>query len=62
MMKKYVVDVDITVSKTIIVEADDEKCAGDIALKTVKSEPYYHARTAESIMGVCVGCINEERS
>ena len=55
-MKKteYSVSIDIVVSKTIYVEADSEEQAKAVAIKKVRDEPYYYARTADAYVGAKV--------
>ena len=51
---EFQVFVDITVSKTIYVEAESEEQAKAIAIKKVRDEPYYYARTADAYVGAKV--------
>ena len=55
-MKKteYSVAIDITLSKTIYVEAESEEQARLLAIKKVRDEPFYHARTADAYVGAKV--------
>ena len=55
-MKKteYSVSIDIVVSKTIYVEAESEEQAKAVAIKKVRDEPYYYARTADAYVGAKV--------
>ena len=55
-MKKteYGVSIDITLSKTIYVEAENEEQAKAIAIKKVRDEPFYYARTADAYVGAKV--------
>lgn len=41
-MKNYCVDVDITLSARIYVEAENEQEAREIALKSAERAPWYH--------------------
>lgn len=52
--KEFQVFVDITVSKVIYVDAESEEQAKAIAIKKVRDEPYYYARTADSYVGAKV--------
>lgn len=51
---EFQVFVDITVSKVIDVEAENEEQAKQLAIKKVRDEPYYYARTADAYVGAKV--------
>lgn len=55
-MKKteYSVSLDITFSKTIYVEAENKEEAKRLAMKKVRDEPFYYARTADAYVGAKV--------
>lgn len=55
-MKKteYQVSIDITVSKVMFVEAENEEQAKQLAIKKVRDEPFYYARTADAYVGAKV--------
>lgn len=48
MEKKFYVDVDITMSKRIYVDAENEEEARKIANESVKKEAFYYARHADA--------------
>ena len=52
--KEFQVFVDITVSKVIYVDAESEEQAKQLAIKKVRDEPYYYARTADAYVGAKV--------
>lgn len=47
-MKSYCVDVDITMSKRICVEAENEEQAKTIVGNWLGDDPYYYAKTADA--------------
>lgn len=47
-MKSYAVSVDITMSKTIYVDAKDEESAKTIAKNWIADNPYDYAKNADS--------------
>lgn len=47
-MKSYAVSVDITMSKTIYVDAKDEESAKTIAKNWIADDPYHYAKNADS--------------
>lgn len=53
-MTEFTVSIDITLSKNIYVEAENEEQAKAIAIKKVRDEPYYYARTADAYVGAKV--------
>lgn len=55
-MKKteYSVAIDITLSKIIYVKAENEEQAKQLAIKKVRAEPFYYARTADAYVGAKV--------
>lgn len=52
--KEFSVSIDITMSKTIHVDAESEEQASQIAIKKVRDEPYYYARSADAFVGAKV--------
>lgn len=52
--KEFQVSIDITVSKVIYVDAESEEQASQMAIKKVRDDPYYYARTADSYVGAKV--------
>ena len=53
-LTEFSVSIDIVVSKTIYVEAESEEQAKAIAIKKVRDEPFYYARTADAYVGAKV--------
>lgn len=51
---EFSVSIDIVVSKTIYVEAENEEQAKQLAIKKVRDEPFYYARTADAYVGAKV--------
>ena len=41
IMKEYIVDIDITMSKRISISAENEEKARELALKQVNESPYF---------------------
>ena len=58
-MKHYVIDVDITVSKRIYLDAESEEQAKAIVKKNMEY-PHYYCATADAFVGYEVTDINEE--
>lgn len=48
MAKEYAVDIDITMSCRVYVEAESEEEAKKLAYEKVNNDPYYYARRANS--------------
>ena len=46
MAKEYAVDIDITMSCRVYVEAESEEEAKNLANEKVNNDPYYYARRA----------------
>lgn len=59
MKKEYAVSVDITMSKTIYVDAEDEEEARRIAHSKVNTDPYYLVSQADAYVDHCVVDVNE---
>ena len=53
-LTEFSVSIDIVVSKTIYVEAESEEQAKAVAIKKVRDEPFYYARTADAYVGAKV--------
>mgnify|MGYP007122056300 CR=1 FL=1 len=53
-LTEFSVSIDIVVSKTIYVEAENEEQAKQLAVKKVRDEPFYYARTADAYVGAKV--------
>lgn len=53
MEKKYKVSIDITMSTSIYVDAENEEKAKQKAIEDVKKDPYFHVNSADS----CVNCV-----
>lgn len=53
-LTEFSVSIDIVVSKTIYVEAENEEQAKQLAIKKVRDEPFYYARTADAYVGAKV--------
>lgn len=60
MMKNYAVSVDITMSKTIHVDAENEESAKTIVKNWIADDPYYYAKEADCYVSSEVVDINEE--
>lgn len=60
MKKQYRVSVDITMSKDIYVDAENEEEAKKKAEKDVEKNPYYYAGSADSFVNCEVTDIMEE--
>ena len=60
IMKSYIVDVDITVSKRIYVNASNEEEAKRKANEFIELIPYHYTRTMDSIVGHKIIDVNEE--
>ena len=59
-MKSYRIFMDITISKAICVDAENEEDAMKIAEKRVDKEPYYYAGNADSYVSSEITDIYEE--
>ena len=59
MKKEYAVHVDITMSKTVYVHAENEDEAIRLGRLTVSENPYYHASTADAYVDHIVVDVNE---
>lgn len=53
-LTEFTVALDIVVSKNIYVNAENEEQAKAIAIKEVRDNPYYYARTADAYVGAKV--------
>jgi hypothetical protein len=53
-LTEFSVSIDIVVSKTIYVDAENEEQAKQLAIKKVRDEPFYYARTADAYVGAKV--------
>lgn len=49
-MKTYAVSIDITVSRTLYVDAENEEQAKQIATEKVDKEPYYYAQFCDAFV------------
>lgn len=61
-MKSFMVDMDVTMSVRIWVDADNADDANSIALKKVEREPHYHLRNSAFVDAVVVDNIEETNS
>lgn len=59
-MKNYVVDVDITVSKRIYVNASNEEEAKRKANEFFEKDPYYYAKNLDAVVGHKIIDVNED--
>ena len=59
-MKHYVIDVDITVSKRIYLDAESEEQAKEQALKQCRERSDYYARDNDGVIDVSVSDCEEE--
>jgi hypothetical protein len=59
-MKGYAVDVDLTVSRRIYVEAENEEQAKARVSKWVVDDPYFYLNTADAFVGHKVIDVNED--
>jgi hypothetical protein len=60
MAKEYAVDIDITMSCRVYVEAESEEEAKKLAYEKVDSDPYYYARRAANYVShVVFDCYDE---
>ena len=59
IMKNYAVSVDITMSKTIYIDAENEESAKTIANNWIADNPYYYAKSADCYVSCEVIDINE---
>lgn len=59
-MANYAVDVDITMSKRIEVEADNSEDAKNIVKNWLADDPYYYARSADAYVSNEITDVNEE--
>ena len=59
-MKDFIVDVDITMSKQIRVEAENEEEAKTIVKNWISDDPYLYARSADCFVCSDVTDVNEE--
>ena len=59
-MKKFVVDMDITMSKRIYVDAENEEEAETIVNNWVGDDPYYYAKSADAYVGHEISDVYEE--
>lgn len=59
-MKSYIVDVDITVSKRIYVNASNEEEAKRKANEFFEEDPFYYAKNLDAIVGHKIIYVNEE--
>lgn len=58
-MKEYAIDIDITVSKRIYVDAENEEQAKEIVRDKMKYPHYYYTK-ADACVGYEITDINEE--
>lgn len=59
-MANYAVDVDITMSKRIYLEADSKELAKAEVERRIKVDPYYEAKTADCYVSHEITDVNEE--
>lgn len=59
-MKSYIVDIDITVSKRIYVNASNEEEAKRKANVFFKEDPFYYAKNLDAVVGHKVIGVSEE--
>ena len=59
-MKKFVVDMDITMSKRIYVYAENEEEAETIANNWIGDDPYFYAKSADAYVGCEISDVYEE--
>lgn len=60
MGKKFFIDVDITMSKRIYVDAENEEDARKIANESVKKEAFYYARHADAYVSHEITDVDED--
>ena len=58
-MKTYLVDCDITMSKTMEIEAESEEQAREFAKEMVDREPFYYASSADAHIKTEIIDVNE---
>lgn len=59
-MKQYSVYVDVTMSVTVYVEADNEEQASSKVRDMITKDPYELARKADSYVGYSIESVQEE--
>ena len=50
-MKNFSIDVDITMSKHFVIEAENEEKAKAMVSSIINAEPYYHASHSDAYVG-----------
>ena len=58
-MRTYLVDTDITMSKTMEIEAESEEQARELAMEKVSKEPFYYAGHADAHVKTEIIDVNE---
>lgn len=58
-MKTYLVDTDITMSKTMEIEAESEEQARELAKEMIDREPFYYASNADAHVKTEIIDVNE---
>lgn len=61
-MKSFIVSVDITMSKTIFVEAKDEESAKTLVNNWIADDPYYYAKSADNYISSEIVDVNEDNN
>ena len=59
-MKSFIVDVDITLSKQIFVEAENEEDAQSIVKNWIDDDPYYYAHKADAFVSFDITDVYED--
>ena len=59
-MKEYLVELDVTMSVRIYVDAKDEEQAKELALSKIKSDACYHVRTGYYVDSQVTDVIEQE--
>lgn len=61
-MKSYAVSVDITMSKTIYVDAKDEESAKALVNNWIADNPYHYAKSADNYVSSEIVDVNEDNN
>lgn len=59
-MKSFKVDIDVTMSVQIYVEANSQEEAEEMAKKKVKAEPHYYLRNSFFVDAIATDTFNED--
>jgi hypothetical protein len=61
-MKSYLVDLDVTMSVRLHIEANSQEEAENMAKKKIKTEPHYHLRNSFFVDVVVIDALKENET